>query len=121
MYPIHLNNYLLTSTVPSPIVVIRKYCTFLNPISLHRDLTLSQQSIWGTLEPSLIHIIAESWEYLLRWVFSENHIFGENETENFKIAMTAISYSKASKPDIISEGHKSRVEFISQYCFINIG
>ena len=106
MYPINLGNHLVTSTVPSPLVVIRKYCTFLNPISLSRDLALSQQSIWGTLEPSLVDIIAKSWEYLYRWVFSEKHIFGENETENFKIAMTAISCSKASKPNIISEGRK---------------
>lgn len=84
-------------------------------------MTSSQQTIWGTLEPSLVDIIEESWQYLLKWVFSKNHVFGENEKEFFRIAITAISCSTASQLNIINETRKLRVEFVSQYCFINIG
>ena len=75
----HSKNHLLTSTEPSPIVVIQKYCEFLKPISLYRDLTPAQQKIWGELENLLIDIISDLWQYRVDWVFDQEHIFDECE------------------------------------------
>ncbi len=70
----------------------------------------------------MLTFISNAWQYFDEWVFNKNHIFDEYEKNILETSIEAIDAS----PNLTTESKQNqiramKINFINQYCFINIG